>query len=225
MIKKKIIGIRKQEYQLKEYIMNKLGKRKITDLKIERTPIGEKIILVTAHPGWVIGRDGSSIQEIFNDLRNIFKFENPQVEIAELKNPEHNARSIADQMAMSLEKFGPLGFKIAAYRELERLTKSGCLGAEIRLSGRLPSERAKSWRFGFGYLIKTGEYVKICDKAQATAFTKSGVVGVKISLIPKGTKIPDKIEINKEVIDQQLKRLEEEINNEKIEKGKKKVNK
>ena len=34
---------------------------------------------------------------------------------------------------------------------------AGALGAEIVLSGRLPSERAKTWRFKFGYLRKTGD--------------------------------------------------------------------
>lgn len=226
MIKREFVNMKKQEFQLKEFIMNKLGKGKITDLKIERTPIGEKIILMTAHPGMVIGRNGEVVQEISNDLKNIFKFENPQIEISELKNPEFNAQYIADSIAMSLERFGPMGFKIVAYRELERLSKSGALGAEIKMGGRLPSERAKSWRFGFGFLIKTGDARSICDEGKATAFTKPGAVGIKVTVIPKGTKIPDRIEINKDLIDAQLKKLSESIeseDNEKKNKSKKKA--
>jgi len=212
MIKKEFINVKK------EYIMNKLGKGRITDLKIERTPIGEKIILMTAHPGMVIGRNGEVIQELSKDLNKIFKFENPQIEISEIKNPEFNAQYIADSIAMSLERFGPMGFKIVAYRELERLSKSGALGAEIKMGGRLPSERAKSWRFGFGFLIKTGDSRSICDEGKAVAFTKPGAVGIKVTVIPKGTKIPDRIEINKDLIDIQLKKLSEEIESEDKEK-------
>ena len=215
MIKREFVNAKKHELRIKEFIMNKIGKGKISDLKIERTPIGEKIILKTAYPGLVIGRGGEVIQEISEDLKRSFKFENPQIEISELQNPEFDAQTIADQLALGLEKFGPLKFKILAYKELDRLAKLGALGAEIRLSGRLPSERAKSWRFAFGYLIKTGGMrQEIVSSAKAVAFTKPGVVGVKVLVIPKGTKIPDRIIINKEYIESQLKRLELEIEEE-----------
>ncbi len=212
MIKKEFVNAKKQEFQIKEFIMNKIGKGKISDLKIERTPIGEKIILKTAYPGLVIGRGGEVIQEISESLKRAFKFENPQIEIAEIKNPEFDAQTVADQLALGLEKFGPLKFKILAYRELDRLSKLGALGAEIKLSGRLPSERAKSWRFSFGYLIKTGGMrQEIVNTAKTYAFTRPGVIGVKVAIIPKGTKIPDRININKEYIDSQLKKIELEI--------------
>lgn len=212
MIKKEFVNAKKHEFQIKEFIMQKIGKGKISDLKIERTPIGEKIILTTAYPGLVIGRGGEVIQEISESLKKAFKFENPQIEIAEIKNPEFDAQTVADQLALGLEKFGPLKFKILAYKELDRLSKLGALGAEIKLSGRLPSERAKSWRFGFGYLIKTGGMrEEIVSTAKTYAFTRPGVIGVKVSIIPKDTKIPDRININKEYIESQLKRIELEI--------------
>lgn len=204
MNEKKFVEAKKQEFEIKEFIRNKFGKGKISEVRIERTPIGEKIVITTTKPGLIIGPGGQMIQEICKTMRNKFSLENPQVEIADILEPFFDAQTIADNIAIALENLGPLKFKLIAYRELERIIKAGALGAEIRLSGRLPSERAKSWRFAFGYLKKTGE-TTIVNKAKAIAFTQPGVVGVKVLIVPKNVKIPDKIIINHELIKKEIK--------------------
>ncbi|MCX8194192.1 MAG: 30S ribosomal protein S3 [Candidatus Pacearchaeota archaeon] len=218
MIEKKFVEAKKQEFEIKEFVKMKVGKGKVSDVKIERTPIGEKIVVITAKPGLVIGRGGELIQEINDLLKKRFKLENPQIEVSELPDPVFDAQGIADQIALTLEKFGPLSFKLIAYKELEKLAKAGALGAEIRLNGKLPSERAKSWRFAFGYLKKTGANEEIVNSAKATAFTKPGAIGIKVSVVPKGRKMPDKIEINYELVEKELKEkikeTEEEIKRE-----------
>jgi len=198
MIGKKILEAKKQEFELKEFVKARLGKGRISQIKIERTPVGEKIVITTAKPGLVIGHRGEAIQEINDVLKKKFKLENPQIEVQELIDPEFDAQTVADSIASALEHFGPLGFKLIAYRELRRLIDAGALGAEFRLNGKLPSERSKSWRFAFGYLKKTGEISSIVRKAQATAFTRPGAVGIRVTIVPKGTKMSDKIEINRE---------------------------
>jgi len=204
MIEKKFVEEKKQEFEIKEFIRKKLGKGKVSEVKIERTPVGEKIVISTVKPGLVIGRGGEIIQDINKTLKERFNLENPQVEVAEVLEPEFDAQTIADNIAMALENLGPLSFKLIAYKELDRMIKSGALGAEIRLSGRLPSERAKSWRFGFGYLKKTGETTKIVNKAKAIAFTQPGVVGVKVYVVPKNVRLSDKINIDYEKAKQEV---------------------
>lgn len=208
MIEKKFVEAKKQEFEIKEFIKNKFGKGKISDVKMERTPIGEKIIIYTAKKGLIIGKAYENIQELVSTLKKKFKLENPQIDVVEI-DPEFDAQTIADRIALALERLGPLSFKLIAYRELERLAKAGALGAEIRLSGKLPSERAKSWLFSFGYLKKTGEPRYIVKKAKAVAETKPGVVGIKVSVVPPDAKIPDKIEIKQEEIDKIRKKIEE----------------
>ena len=222
MMGRKFVDAKKQEFEIKEFIRARLGKGKISEIKIERTPIGEKIVITTARPGFVIGRGSETIQKIDGILKRKFKFENPQIEVVELQDAVFDAQTVADQIATSLERFGPLRFKLIAYQEMARILNAGALGAEIRLSGKLPSERAKSWRFSFGYMQKTGASSKIVNYAQATAFTKPGVVGVKVSIVPKNTKIPDKIEINKERIEAKLKELKVE-EEEKIKEKEQKI--
>ncbi len=196
MIEKKFVESKKQEFEINEYIKNKFGKGNVGEIKIERTPVGEKIIIFTTRPGIVIGKKGESINEINDILKKRFHLENPQIEVAEIIEPLFNAQSVADDIALSLERFGPLGFKIVAYRMLERIMRSGALGVEIVLGGKLPSERAKTWRFAQGYMKKTGENKGIVNIARATANTVPGTVGVKVSIVPKGVKIPDKIDLS-----------------------------
>jgi small subunit ribosomal protein S3 len=228
MIGKKFIESKKQEFEIKEYFRKKFGKGRISNIKIDRTPVGEKIIIFTTKPGIIIGKRGETIGEINGVLRKKFKLENPQIEVAEINNPFFDAQTVADNIASLLERFGPLRFKIIAYRELEKIMKAGALGVEIVLSGKLPSERAKTWRFAYGYLKKTGENKGIVRQAKTTAETNPGTVGVKVSIIPKGTRIPDKIDLShlKEEIEEEIEEVVEEIKEEeKIEKGEKKKEK
>ena len=125
MIEKKFIEIKKNEYLIKEFIKQELGKGKISDVKIERTPIGERILLFTCRPGVIIGRKGESIQRLTDVLKKQFKLENPKIEIAEIEKVDFDAQTVADQIALSLERFGSSSFKIVSYKFLERIKRAG----------------------------------------------------------------------------------------------------
>ncbi len=194
------VQLKKEEFAIREGIKELLGKGKISKIRIEYTPVGEKIIIATHKPGLVIGRRGEKIEEISTLLKNKFKLENPYIEVEEVTQPEFDAQIMADDIALSLERFGPLKFKVTAYRTLQRIIKAGAKGVEIRLNGKLPSSRAKSWRFAQGYLKKTGDPAKMVDKAQARAETKPGTVGVKVSILSPDVILKDQIIITDELI-------------------------
>ena len=208
MEERKTVSLKKEEFAMKEFIKKWIGKGKISKVKIEYTPVGEKIILSTHKPGLVIGRKGERISELTTILKTKFKFENLQVDIDEIQEPEFDAQIMADEIALSLERFGPLKFKVVSYRTLQKIMKAGALGTEIRLNGKLPGSRAKSWRFAQGYLKKTGDSAKVVDRAQARAETKPGTVGVKVSILSPHAILKDRIELNKEVIKQLKEPLE-----------------
>jgi len=216
MEERKFIRLKKEEFGIKEYIKRDLGKGKISKLDIEYTPVGEKIIVHTSRPGLVIGRRGEKIGELTEVLKKRFKLENPHIEIKEIENPLFDAQLTADDIAMALERMGNLKFKVIAYRKLQEIMNAGALGCEMRLTGKLPSERAKSWRFADGYLKKAGEPSKEIDRAQATALTKTGIIGVKVAIMPPDAKIYDKIDINKEMLGK-IKGVVEEV--EEVEGG------
>ncbi len=200
MDEKKTVDFKKEEYSMKEKIKKNLGKGKVSSVNIIYTPVGEKIVISTSKPGLVIGRKGEKINELTRMLKKDFKLENPHIEIDEIKNPEFDAQFMADDIALSLERFGPLKFKVVAYRALQRIVKAGALGVELRISGKLPGSRAKRWRFAQGYLKKTGDSAKVVNKAQARAETKPGTVGVKVSIMPPDAKLVDRIDITDALI-------------------------
>jgi len=196
MEERKAVKLKKDEFAVKEYVKTSLGKGKMSKVGIEYTPVGEKIIITTHKPGLVIGRKGEKIAELTEVLKTKFKLANPHIEIEEIREPEFDAQTMADDIALGLERFGPLKFKVIAYRALERIMKAGALGVEIKLSGKLPSARAKQWRFSQGYLMKTGDSAKVVDRAQSRAETKPGTVGIKVGVLSPRAKIVDKIVID-----------------------------
>ena len=208
MEERKTVQLKKEEYNAREYIKKSLGKGKISRIRIEYTPVGEKIVISTSKPGLIIGRGGDKIRELTQVLKKRFKLDNPHIEIEEIMIPEFDSQSMADNIAIELEKFGPVRFKIIAYKTLEKIMRAGAFGAEIRMNGKLPSSRAKQWRFGQGYLKKTGDPAKLVDKAQARAETKPGTVGIKVSILSPKVKLKDKIIVNEEL----LKKLNENKN-------------
>src|SRR3989344_3470681 len=220
MEERKTVEFKKAEFSLKEYIKSSLGKGKISRVRIEYTPIGEKIIIATNKPGLVIGRGGEKIAELTKVLKTRFKLENPHIEIEEIYTPQLDSQIMADEIALGLERFGPLKFKVIAYKALHNIINAGALGVEIRLSGKLPSSRAKTWRFAQGYLKKTGDSAKVVDKAQSRAETKPGTVGIKVSILPPDAVLKDKIVID-DLFIENLKRRNEEIPLEKPKKVKK----
>ena len=215
MEERKFIKLKKEEYGVKEYVKRQLGKGKISNLDIEYTPVGEKIIISTSKPGLVIGRKGEQIQQLTEVLKRRFKLENPHIEISEIENPLLDAQSVADEIALSLEKMGNLKFKVIAYRKLQEIMKAGALGCELRLSGKLPSERARSWRFAEGYLKKAGDSANEVDRALAVALTKTGIIGVKVAIMPPDAKMYDRIVIDDETR-RKIKMYIPEIKNEEL---------
>lgn len=220
MEERNTIKFKKEEFAAKEHIKKSIGKGKVSKVKIEYTPVGEKIIISTNAPGLVIGRGGEKISELTQILKREFKFSNPHVEIDEIKEPEFDAQIMADEIALGLERFGPIKFKVLAYRALQKIMKAGALGVEIRLNGKLPGSRAKSWRFAQGYLKKAGDSAKVVDKAQARAETKPGTVGIEVSILSPYARLVDKIDINDELIEK-LNKNQEKLNEKPLKKKKK----
>ena len=219
MEEKEVVSFKKREFAVREMIKKDLGKGKVSKVRIQYTPVGEKIIISTHKPGLVIGRKGEKIEELTQMLKRKFKLENLHIEIDEIKKPEFDAQIMADEIALALERFGPVRFKVASYRTLQKIIQAGALGVEIRLNGKLPGARAKSWRFAQGILKKTGDSAKVVDRAQARAETKPGTVGIKVSILSPYAILKDKIVITDEL----LRKLKENSEKPKIVSVKKKT--
>ncbi len=147
--------------------------------------------------------------------------ENPHVDIEEIMHPEFDAQLVADDIACSLERFGSSRYKSSAYRALSRIKTAGGAGAELRVSGKLPSDRARSWRFSFGYLKKTGDAASVVDRAEAVAETKQGIVGIKVAILAPGVKVHDQVTIDEDFMNEVKKNATFEEVKEIVKKKKK----
>lgn len=206
MIERKIVAQKLKEFQVQEFLNENLRNSGMSHSKLQRTPMGEKIIVYTSRPGMIVGRKGQNIKKLTGMIKKKFELENPQLEIAEVENINLNPKLVAERIVLSLEKYGAARFKGIVHKVMEDVMNSGALGVEVVISGKVPSTRAKSWRFSQGYMKKCGDIAQEgVFKAYGTAKLKSGVIGIKISIMPKTTKLPDRFEIKdiKDIIEMQ----------------------
>lgn len=201
MIERKFVSQNVREYQVKTYLFGELTRAGLADVKLQRTPLGDKIVVYASRPGLVVGKGGGNIAKLTNDLKNKFGLENPQIEIEEVKDFRGNAAITAEMIANSLERFGTQRFKGVGHKTLQTVMESGALGVEISISGKVPSSRAKTWRFYQGYLKKCGDIsISGVDEAKQIAKLKTGVIGIQVKIMPGTTILPDKIELLDEPI-------------------------
>ncbi len=198
MIERKFISQHIKEFEIKEYVRTSLSRVGLSDVKLQRTPLGEKIIISTSRPGLVVGRSGSNIGKLTKDLKEKFHLENPQIEIEEVASVGLDANIIGEMIVNSLEKFGLARFKGVGHKAMSDVMNAGALGVEILISGKIPSARAKTWRFYQGYLKKCGDIaVSQVKTAYAHANLKTGTVGVRIKIMTPDIILPDNIKILK----------------------------
>ncbi len=200
MIERKIIAAKFKEFQVRQYVKSNLGRVGLSSIKLQKTSMGEKVIVSASRPGLVVGRGGATIQKLTADLRKGFDLENPQIEIDEVKDFGLDAAVVAESIVAQLERFGTQRFKGIGHKSLETVMRAGALGVEILISGKIPSSRAKTWRFADGYMKKCGDIaITGVDTSKQFASLKTGVVGVQVRIMPATTVLPDKITLKKNV--------------------------
>jgi len=173
--------------------------------------MGEKVIIYASRPGLVVGREGQNIKRLTNLLKKKFKLENPQIEINEVEDISLDANIIAEKIASSLERFGITKFKGVGHKVMQEVMNAGARGIEIIISGKVPSARAKRWRFYQGYLKKCGDIaIEGVRKAYKIAQLKSGIIGIQVRIMPPETKLPDEIKLTSEIQKEEGKEEAEE---------------
>ena len=196
MIERKVVQQKIREYLVESYVSTTLKRVGHSKTKISRSPLGEKITIFASRPGLIVGSKGSNIKKLTKILKAKFKLDNPQIEIEEIRKPDLDPRLIAENIAASLERFGTQRFKGIGYRALENSINSGALGIEILISGKIPSSRAKRWRFYKGYLKKCGDLsIEDVLSAYEIARLKTGVVGIQVRVMPPGVDLPDQMKV------------------------------
>ncbi len=199
MIEREFVEQKKKEFQIQEFVSETLKNAGHSHTKLQRTPLGEKVVIYTSRPGLIVGRKGQTISKLTEVLKKKFGLENPQVEIAEVSNPNLDSRIVAEKIASDLERFGSNRFKGIMHKASEDVLASGAVGVEIRLSGKLPGARAKSWRVAGGYLRKCGDAaMSFVNTTIHAALLKPGIIGIQVRIMPPGIVMPDEIKMVEE---------------------------
>jgi small subunit ribosomal protein S3 len=199
MIERKFVAQKIKEFQIEEFVNESLSNVGHSKTKMLKTPLGEKVVIYASRPGLVIGRKGQNIRQLTKTLKKKFELENPQIEISEVENINLDAQIMAERIVDSLERFGTSKFKGIGHKIMTEVIGAGALGIEILISGKVPSSRAKRWRFYSGYLKKCGDIALVgVKKAYATAQLKTGIIGVKVSIMPPDVKLPDDVQLIEE---------------------------
>jgi len=180
--------------EIDEFLQSKLERAGYGGVSISKTPLGTHIVIYAMRPGLVIGRGGETIRELASLLEEKFQVSNPQISVSEIEIPELNAYVVASKVASALQR--GVHFRRAGFWALNQVMDAGALGAEIIISGKLRTERARYEKFKKGYLPKCGEPpTKYMRRAEVHVQLKPGMFGVRVRIMPPDAQFPDKIKI------------------------------
>lgn len=192
-IKKYFIEQGIKKVAVDEYLASKFWRAGYAGVDIIKTPLGTRVIIYALRPGLIIGRKGQALKTIQTILEKVFGIENPQITVVEVENPDINARVVAANIALALER--GIHFRRAAFIALRRVLAAGALGCEIVISGKLVAERSRYEKLKAGKVYKSGDQsLRLVDRAVAHVLLKPGMYGVEV-LITRPGMTADYIEI------------------------------
>jgi small subunit ribosomal protein S3 len=119
---------------IRETLKKKLESASVPRINIERAASRCRVTIFTARPGVVIGRKGSEIDKLKEELSKLTGKE-VYVDIQEIKQPETDAQLVAENVAVQLER--RISFRRAMKKAIQTAKDFGAEGIKIRCSGRL----------------------------------------------------------------------------------------
>jgi small subunit ribosomal protein S3 len=180
--------------EIDEFLRNEFERAGYGGVDVAKTPLGTHVVVYAMRPGIIIGRGGETIRELARVLEEKFQLPNPQISVAEIEVPEFNPYVVASRVTSALER--GVHFRRAGFWALRQTMEAGALGAEIVVSGKLRTERARFEKFRDGYLPKSGEpATRFLRTAALHVKLKVGILGVKVKILPPDVQFPDKVEI------------------------------
>ncbi|MCX6800935.1 MAG: 30S ribosomal protein S3 [Candidatus Diapherotrites archaeon] len=199
MIERFFIQQNIKKMELEEYIGKKLDRAGFTHIDIVKTPLITRIVLHVAKPGLAIGKGGQTIKQLTTLIAEKYGIDNPQIEIQEIKNPNMNAKVIADRMASLIQK--GFSWRSVVFRSVRDIMTAGAQGVELQVKGKLSGKggRKRKQRIAFGYMKKVGDQTKYVDYAKTAAYPKAGAIGIKLRIIHPEAVFPDKVDVLKVV--------------------------
>jgi small subunit ribosomal protein S3 len=175
--------------QIAEYFGKQLERAGYGGMNINRTPMGTQVTIYAEKPGMIIGKGGKTIHKLTHDLEAIFRIDNPQIDVQEVRIPELNAQMMASRLAGAIER--GLYFRKAGHNMLRRIMESGAHGCEIDIAGKLTGPRKRTEKFVAGNMLHAGNpAMELVDKGFAIAIKKLGIIGCRVRIVPPSVTLP-----------------------------------
>jgi len=166
-----------EDLMIKKYINTRLDNAGLAKVEILRAPKKVTVDIHTSRPGIVIGRKGTEVDKLREELQLLTK-KDISLNIIEVKKPELDARLVADSISHQLE--GRIAYRRAMKRSMMATMKMGAEGIKIVCSGRLAgAEIARREKYMQGRVPLHTLRADI-DYATSTAHTTYGTIGVKV---------------------------------------------
>jgi small subunit ribosomal protein S3 len=166
-----------EDQKIRNYIYARIPKGGISKIIIERTLKRITLTIHTARPGVVIGKGGSEVDKIKEELKKITK-KDVQINIYEIKRPELDAKLVGDSIAQQLR--ARISYRRAMKQAIASSMRVGAQGIKIKVSGRLGgAEMARTEQYKEGRIPLHTLRADI-DYAICESNTVYGKIGIKV---------------------------------------------
>ena len=169
----KVVG----DERIRIYLQARVHKGGIARIIIERTLKRITITIHTSRPGIIIGKGGSEVDSIREELKKLTSSD-IQINIVEIRKPELDAAIVAESVAKQLE--ARINFRRAIKMSIQSTMRAGAEGIKIRVAGRLNgAEMARTEEYKDGR-TPLHTFRADIDYALKEAHTVYGKIGVKV---------------------------------------------
>jgi len=165
-----------EDLSLKRDLKKRFMGAGVSHIDVERAANRLKIIIYTARPGIIIGRKGSEIEKLKEDLSKKTGRE-VIVSIQEIRQPELNAQLQAEKIAQQLEK--RIAFRRAMKKTIEESLRFGAEGIKVMIAGRLNGAEIARTEWSLQGRLPLHTLRADVDYGFAEALTTFGIIGVK----------------------------------------------
>ena len=166
-----------EDTKIRKYLDARLAKASVSRIVIERTPKLITITVCTSRPGVIIGKGGTEVDKLKEELKKITD-KDVQINIFEIKKPDLDAMIVGRSIARQVE--GKIAYRRAIKMAIANTMRMGAEGIKVQISGRLNgAEIARSEMFKEGRTPLHTVRADI-DYCQTEALTKVGVLGIKV---------------------------------------------
>ena len=163
--------------KLRRYLKARVNKGGIARLIIERTLNRVTVSIHTSRPGIIIGKGGSEVDRIKEELKKMLN-KDVQINIIEIRKPELDANIVGESIAKQLES--RVNYRRAIKMAIQSTMRAGAEGIKVRISGRLNgAEMARSEEYKDGR-TPLHTFRADIDYALQEALTIYGKIGIKV---------------------------------------------